>query len=156
MRKILVYLVWFAALVLVTNVLTPWVSAQVPAFFFGSTTCANVTVPTGTEVALATSGPISTQGARTISLHGSALVSPGVGATSFTMRIHRGTAVTGVDVVTPTTAVTPTAPGTAGYTADGDDTPGEVANQQYTLGLQMGGASTTGKVNTCELWYVAH
>lgn len=149
--------VWALVALLVAAVAIPQhVWAQLPGFSFGSQACTfNTAIVTGTETSLVTSAPISTQGARTITLHGSVIVTPGQGATAVTVRIRRGSGTGGANVITPT-AITPTAGGTAGYTFDVDDFPGEVAGQQYTITVQQTGASTNGTANTCELWYIAH
>lgn len=136
--------------------LTPWAASQgIPLALSSANGTYGASLPTPTESTCATTPGISTVGARTVSLHGQALITSGAGTTAMTLRLHRGSGTGGTQVVTAT-AVSDTAGDTKPYSFDYDDTPGEVAGLQYTLTAQPTGASAAGTINTCHLDAIAH
>ncbi|SRR5579864_1090413 len=156
MKRILAWVAVLAAFVLVGASIPQRSTAQVPSFYFGAQACSfQTSVVTTTETALATSIPLSTQGARSIYLHGQAVITAGTGATAFTLHIRRGSGTGGADVTTPT-QVSATAGSQASYDFTVIDTPGEVAGQQYTLTVKPIGASGNSTVQTCTLQYAAY
>jgi len=153
------FLAWFTIMGLFVFTiihLTPYLAAQGIPFAMGS---GNGTVGTSlvtpTETVCATTAGVSTVGARTITLHGYAQITSGAGTTAMTMRLRRGAGIGGANVVTPT-AVSDTAGDTKGYGFNQDDSPGEVANQQYTLTAQPTAATAAGTIQTCHLDAIVH
>lgn len=136
--------------------LTPWAASQgIPLAISSANGTFGQSLVTPTETACVTTAGLSTVGARSISLHGQALITSGAGTTAMTLRLRRGSGTGGTQVVTAT-AVSDTAGDTKPYTFDYDDTPGEVAGQQYTLTAQPTGATAAGTIQTCHLDATAH
>lgn len=135
----------------------PAARAQVPPLHFASATCpsAGVTLTTTSEGSAVTSGGITTTGVQTVRVWGTAIVTTGTSTTAVTLRIRRGSGTAGPSVGTPT-AATVTAGNAVSLSFAGEDAPGEVAGQQYSLTAQQTGAAANGTVNACELWVLAY
>lgn len=156
-KQITGYVVLLGALIALALAAAPYVTAQLPALQVVSAACGYnaVNLVTGTETALATTPGISPFGPRTVSVQGSALITAATQTTAMTLRLRRGTGTAGALVVTPT-AVSATAQATQAFTFAYDDTPGEVANQGYTLTAQATGATANSTVGICQLFVAAH
>ncbi len=101
-------------------------------------------IPTTTETVLATLPPISTDGAaQQVSLQATAVFATGTGVTGVTLRIRRGTGITGTVVAMSGSVVAAASTG-IDLGVDGVDNPGEVADQQYVLTVQQAGATGNG------------
>ena len=156
-KKITMYAVLIGVQIALALAVAPYITAQLPALQVVSSACGYnaVALVTGTETALVTTPGISPFGPRTVSVQGSALITVATQTTAMTLRLRRGTGTAGALVVTPT-AVSATAQTAQGFTFATDDTPGEVANQGYTLTAQATGATANSTVGTCELFVAAH
>lgn len=159
MRRYLGYAGVLLAFVLVINYALPLILqawAQLPAFSFQSATCPYSTSITSTgETALATTPGLTTAGARTVSIQGQAIIQAPTGTSTLALKIRRGSGTTGANVITPT-LVSATANAIAGYSFAWDDSPGEVAGQQYTLTVSPTGAGGAGTAFTCQITIEAH
>lgn len=103
-----------------------------------------VTLVTTAETVVATLTGISTRNAsEQIVFRSRAEVTWGTGATSATLRIRRGTGITGT-VVASVPNLSVTAGAISGEDPVGTDTPGEVANQSYVLTVQQAAATANG------------
>ncbi len=105
-----------------------------------------------TETVLATLGGLTTSFAgQTFRFFGVAIFNTtGVGTTGITMRIRRGTGITGAlaGVAIVITAAAGAAPV---ITHAAEDSPGEVTGQQYVLTAQQQGSTANGTVSFAEL-----
>lgn len=157
MRRAVAWIVLLIASVAVVEVVRPDAVAQIPPLHLASATCpaAGVTLTTTTEGSAVTSGGISTSPGQTVRVLGTAIITTGTGTTTVTLRIRRGSGIAGTNVGTPT-AATVTAGNTVTLTFGGEDSPGEVAGQQYSLTAQQAGATANGTVASCELWVQAY
>lgn len=107
-------------------------------------TLTSTTVTTTTETVVATSLPVSTRGAsEQVTITGWVDFTSGTGATALTLRVRRGTGITGT-LVSNANAQTVTAGNTLDYDLVVVDTPGEVAGQQYVLTVQQTAATGNG------------
>lgn len=101
-------------------------------------------IPTTTETVLATSPPLSADGqSQSVALEAVAGFTAGTGTTSVTVRIRRGTGITGA-VVASAAGITVAAGNLVSVPIIGVDSPGEVADQQYVVTVQQAGASANG------------
>lgn len=101
-------------------------------------------IPTTTETVLATSPPLSSDGAsQQVNLQAVAGFTAGTGTTSVTVRIRRGSGITGT-VVASQAGVQVTAGNTVAIPVGGQDNPGEVADQVYSVTVQQAAASANG------------
>lgn len=83
---------------------------------------------------------------RTIELHGVVNITTGTSATAATVRIRRGTTITGTQVGTDIT--TPAAAGVrTAIPVEGFDSPGELVNGSYVVTVVEVGAAANGTVN---------
>lgn len=103
------------------------------------------------DTAIVTTPPVSDdQGQRLIVLKGWLAFTVGTTGTGAILRIRQGAGVTGTSV-----AITGTMQVTAGnlvsFSILGQDSPGEVAGQQYTLCLQVVGATAASAVGSAFL-----
>ena len=153
--------VWSAVIIIAAVAIAagmrPDAVAQVPPLHLVSATCpsAGVTLTTTTEGSAVTSGGISTSPGQTVRVFGTAIITTGAGTTTVTLRIRRGSGIAGTSVGVPT-AATVTAGNTVALSFGGEDSPGEVAGQQYSLTAQQAGATANGTVASCELWVQAY
>lgn len=155
-RSTLASIVVLSLFVFLMVSLSPHLKAQgIPFLMASANGTYGASLPTPTETACATTPGVSSIGARTMSLHGQALITSGAGTTAMTLRLRRGNGTGGTQVVTAT-AVSDTAGDTKPYSFDYDDSPGEVAGLQYTLSAQPTGASAAGTINTCHLDVIGH
>lgn len=105
---------------------------------------AATSIPTTTETVLATLPPLSSDGqAQSVLLEGVAGFTVGTGTTTVTVRIRRGTGITGTAVAS-IAGVNVTAGNVVQIPINGVDTPGEVADQQYVLTVQQAAATANG------------
>lgn len=110
-----------------------------------------VILPTTTETVIATTAGLSTPGpGMTVRLLGTSHLTLGAGATGITMRIRRGVDTTGVVVGTADT-LAEAASTTVQADVGGEDTPGEVAGQQYVMTAQQVAAAANGSALSGEL-----
>jgi hypothetical protein len=107
---------------------------------------ADTAIPTTTETILATLSGIATDGpGQTVRITGWAQVTPGTGATSLTLRIRRGTAITGPVVGEANAVAGGVAAGSAReIDVEAIDTLGDVAGQSYVLTIQQAAATGNG------------
>lgn len=109
----------------------------------GSSSAAT-SIPTTTETVLATSPPLSSDGgSQTVIAQATAGFTVGTGATSVTVRIRRGTGITGT-VVASQAGITVTAGSEVVIGLNGQDNPGEVADQTYVVTVQQAAATGNG------------
>lgn len=109
----------------------------------GSSSAAT-SIPTTTETVLATSPPLSSDGgSQTVIAQATAGFTVGTGTTSVTVRIRRGNGITGT-VVASQAGIQVTAGNTVVVTISGQDNPGEVADQVYSVTIQQAAASANG------------
>lgn len=105
---------------------------------------AATSIVTTTETVLATLPPVSTDGSvQRVQLQAFASFTTGAGTTGYTLRIRRGTGITGTVVATSGIIAAAASTLVAGG-VDGLDAPGEVADQQYVLTVQLAGATGNG------------
>jgi hypothetical protein len=110
-----------------------------------------VSLVTTAETVIATLPGLSTHGPDDkIVLEGLASILAGTATTSVQLRIRRGTTAAGAQVGgTATLVLAAAATGTAGIQVD--DTPGEVAGQQYVLTAQQVAATGNGSASGASL-----
>lgn len=137
-RALLVMLlVWSSALM-------PVRPAAAAPFYAASIACTtSVTVTTTTETILCTSPGISTNPGQVVRIVALTDFTSGGSTTALTVRIRRGSVVTGT-LVGPQDAVQTTAGNTIARSAQAEDSPGEVSGQQYVLTIQQTGAVANG------------
>jgi len=109
-----------------------------------------IVVTTAETDAVETPGVQTTPQRARVRLHGFAQVTAGVGATAVTLRVRRGAGVGGA-IVGEGNPVTVAAGNTVNLSIDVEDSPGEVANQVYTLSVQQTAATGNGTVVQAEL-----
>ncbi len=115
------------------------------------TVTAAVAVVAATETIIATLPAISPPMlSPTIRLFGVLRMTTAALTTAVTLRIRRGTAITGVLVGTAD-AVIEAASTLINMTTAGEDSPGEVAGQQYVLTAQATGPAANGSATFAEL-----
>lgn len=103
-------------------------------------------VTTTTETVILTLPAVSTNGAQdTVALQGSVDITTGAGSTFVTVRVRRGTGITGA-VVGAQDPITATAGSTQNIGFDVADNPGEVAGQAYVVTVQQTAATANGSV----------
>ncbi len=130
---------------------------QQPPILFASVPCpaAGVTLTAATETSIVTAAGITTKGAQTVRVWGVATITTAALTTAVTLRIRRGSGTGGTSVGTPT-AVAEAASTAVNLAFAGEDAPGEVAGQQYSLTAQATGPAANGTVNNCELWVLTY
>lgn len=109
----------------------------------------SVTVTTTTETVALTLPAVSTNGAQDqVFISGSMAMLLGTAATTLTVRVRRGTGITGtlVGLAEVDTAV---AAETDPFPFDALDVPGEVAGQAYVVTVQQASATANGSVTFC-------
>lgn len=107
---------------------------------------ANTTLTTTSETVVATlSGVTVPKGGDIVTLRGKVQVTTGLGATTVTLRVRRGTAVTDplIDEGNPV-SIASAAGGTDNYSVDVDDVPGELYRGSYVLTAQQAAATGNG------------
>lgn len=103
------------------------------------------------ETVIATLGGISTRNpGGSVILRGLVNIVAGVAATSVTLRLRRGNGTTGTQVGT-SVAATVTAADSYVLTTEAVDTPGDVADQQYSLTAQVTAATAVSTVDAVSL-----
>lgn len=106
---------------------------------------------TTAETVIATSLPVSTRSAsEQVTITGWTDITAGTGATFVTLRIRRGTGITGT-LVSNATAQNVTAGNTLDYDLVVTDTPGEVAGQVYVLTAQQTAATGNGSATAASI-----
>lgn len=116
---------------------------------FSAQISSSVTVTTTTETVVLTLPGVSTNGAQDqVFVSGSLAMLLGTAATTLTIRVRRGTGITGtvVGVAEVDTAIPAE---TDGFPFDALDIPGEVAGQAYVVTVQQASATGNGSVTTC-------
>lgn len=112
----------------------------------GSTAIVNATVVTTTETVVVTTPAINlTLDSALVILFWHIIFTSGVGTTSINVRLRRGTAVSGAQVNVGSAFFVTASAGvlvTGSYT----DTPGIVANQQYSVSIGQNAATGNGTV----------
>lgn len=113
---------------------------------FSAQALTDVTVTTTTETVALTLPSISTPGAGSqVTIDGALTMTYGTGATAVTVRVRRGTGITGT-VVGEGNPLTVSAGNTSEQTFSVVDTPGEVAGQAYVVTVQQTAATANGSV----------
>lgn len=116
---------------------------------FSAQITAAVTVVTTTETVVLTLPGVSTNGAQDqVFVSGSLAMLLGTAATTLTVRVRRGTGITGtvVGVAEVDTAI---AAETDPFPFDALDVPGEVAGLAYVVTVQQASATANGSVTYC-------
>lgn len=105
---------------------------------------ADVTLVTTAETVVLTIPQVTTRDrSELVTLMAFAVVTLGVGATALTMRIRRGTDITGT-LVGEGNPVTGAAGNTVGLALGGVDSPGDVSGQSYVVTVQQTAATANG------------
>lgn len=113
------------------------------ARFFRTVFSANVTIVTTAETVVCTLAGVSAQGPQcSVQLRGWAQVTLAANSTGVTLRVRRGTSVSGT-LVGEANAVTSGITASTNFAGDVEvtDAPGEVAGQSYVLTVEVTGAS---------------
>lgn len=117
---------------------------------FATQVTTDTPVTTTTETIALTTAAISTPGPGTnVSIQGIIEMTYGTGTTAVTVRVRRGTTITGT-LVGEGNAYTVAAGNTSEQTFSVEDTPGEVAGQAYVVTVQQTGATANGTVVSAE------
>lgn len=109
-----------------------------------ATSTAATSLVTTAETVLATSPPLSADGqAQSVIIDAVAGFTVGTGTTSVTVRVRRGTGITGT-VVNSIAGVNVAAGNSVAIPIQAVDSPGEVADQQYVVTVQQAAATGNG------------
>lgn len=112
---------------------------------------ANQVITTTTELSIATTAGMSPDNpGRVFRITGAVKITTGVGTTGLIARVRRGSGIAGA-LVGDATTVTAAAATTYDLAVDVEDSPGEVAGQQYSLTVQQVAATANGTAVAGEL-----
>lgn len=114
-------------------------------------------VTTTTELAVATLTISPGRPGQTVDLDGIVTLTTGTGTTGVTVRIRRGSGITGTVVQSSgVLAIVGAVGAVSDYGVQGTDTPGDVVGQQYTITIQQAAATANGSVTLATIQAVAH
>lgn len=125
-------------------------AAAPPAQLSSAAATSSVTITTTTETVLATLPGINTYIGGAVRVECITSITAGTGTTAITVRLRRGTGITGT-LVGNANAITVTAGNTVDIIQAGEDTPGEAASLQYVCTAQQTAASANGTALQTEL-----